>query len=222
MVNCIIFFVLSDQAILDQYFPLLCNCLPDNYQSTLDKLKSVPQLSNDDHQELAIMISSSRDAKLVNEKIITFLIVKLCYIGSSDSLVGLCDVMDNLIDCEELSVCLQQVRNGENKCVHRSHCICLTIAAVTEEASSTAMESSPQGSPFSAIEKLPSVTCTQYVSPIVTSSATVTSMSSLSATGISVSVNNEPVNSAEQEIDLGKMYTTLLKLFSTTAIMTNT
>ena len=97
---------------LDHYFPLLCKCLPDDYQSTLEKLKSLPRLSTNDHQQLGTMISSC-EAQLVNEKIVTFLIVKLCYNGSSDSLVELCDVMDNLVETDQSAGCVQQLRSGK-------------------------------------------------------------------------------------------------------------
>jgi len=107
-----IFFHYTDWIILDEHFSLLCNCLPDDYQSTLIKLKSLPQLSNDDHQQLDSMISSSH--QLVNEKIVTFLIVKLCYNGSTNGLVELCDVMDNLMVSKQLASCVQQVRCGKN------------------------------------------------------------------------------------------------------------
>ena len=107
--------IITDWTTLDEddYFSQLCNFLPDDYQSTLVKLKSVPQLSNDDHQQLGTMISSSCEAILVNEKIVTFLIVKLCYNGSSGSLVGLCDVMDNLVESDQSASCVQQVRCGK-------------------------------------------------------------------------------------------------------------
>ena len=75
-------------------------------------MKRLPQLSNDDHQQLGTMISSSCEAQLVNEKIVTFLIVKLCYNGSSDSLVGLCDVMDNLTEPDPPTGCVQQAKLG--------------------------------------------------------------------------------------------------------------
>ena len=107
--------IITDWTTLDEddYFSQLCNFLPDDYQSTLVKLKSVPQLSNDDHQQLGTMISSSCEAILVNEKIVTFLIVKLCYNGSSGSLVGLCDVMDNLVESDQSASCIPQVRCGK-------------------------------------------------------------------------------------------------------------
>ena len=69
------------------------------------------------------MISPSCEAQLVNERIVTFLIVKFCYNGSSDSLVGLCDVMDNLIESDQPTDPVQQAISGMcsiiwNQCVH--------------------------------------------------------------------------------------------------------
>ena len=95
-----------DWMILDEHF---CNCLPDDYQSTLVKLKKLPQLSNDDHQQLRTMISSSCEAQLVNEKIVTFLVVKLCFNGSSDSLVGL---REDLVVSDKSASAIQQGRYG--------------------------------------------------------------------------------------------------------------
>ena len=106
----LIFF--TDWTILDEIFHLLYNCLPDDYLSALVKLKSVPQLSNDDHQQLGTMISSSCEAQLVNEKIVTFLIVKLCYNGSGGSLDGLFDVMDNLCQSDPSAGCVEEFKNG--------------------------------------------------------------------------------------------------------------
>ena len=106
----------TDWTILDEHFSILCNCLPDDYQSTLVKLKSFSQLSSDDHQQLGAVISSSCEAKLVNEKIVTFLILRLCY-------NGLRDVMDNLIECDHdqspAAGCVQQ------------HGKCSTVSKVT-------------------------------------------------------------------------------------------
>jgi len=58
------------------------------------------------------MISSSCEAQLVNEKIITFLVVKLCFNGGGDSLEGLCDVMDNLIESDQSAGYVQQSMNN--------------------------------------------------------------------------------------------------------------
>jgi len=102
----------AELAILGELFPLFCNCLPNDYQSTLVKLKSVPQLSNDDHQQLGTMISSSCEAQLVNEKIITFVIVKLCFNGGGGSLEELYDVMASFIESNEPAGCIQ-FRSGK-------------------------------------------------------------------------------------------------------------
>jgi len=97
---------------VDDNFSLLCNCLPDNYQSTLVKLKSLPLISNEDHQQLDTIVSSS-PAQQANEKIVTFLLVKLCYNGSSGSLAKFCDVMDNLVESDELADCVREVLCGK-------------------------------------------------------------------------------------------------------------
>jgi len=118
--SIIYYFYYTDWTILDEHFSLLCNCLTDDYQSTLIKLKSLPQLSNDDHQQLDSMVSSSSslyEVQLVNEKIVTFLIVKLCYNGSGSGLVGLCDVLDNLTVSKQSASCVHLVRYGEDLCI---------------------------------------------------------------------------------------------------------
>ena len=55
------------------------------------------------------MISS--DVRKINEKILAYLAVKLCYNGSSTSLERLCDVMDeSLINSTDTPCCVQQIR----------------------------------------------------------------------------------------------------------------
>jgi len=59
---------------------------------------------------------SSNPAQQANEKIITYLIVKLCYngsSGSSDSLAKFCDVMDNLVESGEMADCVREVLCGK-------------------------------------------------------------------------------------------------------------
>ena len=108
----VMLYFFTDWTILDEHFSLLCDCLPNDYQSTLVKLKSLPQLSNDDHRLLGTLISSCQ-TKLVNEKIAAFLIVKLCYNGSSGSLVNLNDVMKNLIDFDQPVVHFEKLSCGK-------------------------------------------------------------------------------------------------------------
>ena len=81
---------------IEDNFQSLCNVLPHNYQLTIDKLKTVPQLLKDGGEQLSKLISlSSSDVRKINEKIITYLIVKLCYNDSDTGLVRLCDSIDS-------------------------------------------------------------------------------------------------------------------------------
>ncbi|XP_065885277.1 uncharacterized protein [Dysidea avara] len=168
----------SEWTILDDYFSLLCNCLPDDYQSTLIKLKSLPHLSNDDHRQLDSMISSSHEVQLVNEKIVTFLIVKLCYNGSSSDLVGLCDVMDNLIVSKQSASCVQQVRYA------------LTQQCFLSSSSSTTNtdNSSP---PRPSGGSVTSVTYTQH--HISTSSSTTNTTPLLSSVTVTTSLTSNSI-----------------------------
>ena len=93
-------------------FSLLCNTLPYNYQLTIDKLRNMVQIINDDGEQLTKLIISCNDVRKINEKIITYLIIKSCYSGSDTSLVRLCDVMDELIDPTGIPTCVQQIRHG--------------------------------------------------------------------------------------------------------------
>ena len=59
---------------------------------------------------------SSIDVRKINEKILTYLIVKLCYNGSdTDSVIlTLCDAMDELVDSiDNTSTCVQQIRHSK-------------------------------------------------------------------------------------------------------------
>ena len=56
---------------------------------------------------------SSSDVRKMNEKILTYLIIKLGYNGNSTSLVRLCDVMNKLsIDSTDRLSHVQQARCG--------------------------------------------------------------------------------------------------------------
>ena len=100
--------------IVEDYFKSLRSVLPHNYQLTIDKLKTIPQLLKDGGEQLSKLISSSLpDVKRINERIITCLIVKLCYNDSNTSLVRLCDVMDESFDSTNTTTGIQQIRCGE-------------------------------------------------------------------------------------------------------------
>ena len=100
--------------IVEDHFKSLCSVLPHNYQLTIDKLKTIPQLLKAGGEQLCKLISaSSPDVRRINERIITYLIVKLCWNDSNNSLVRLCDVMDESIDSTDTTTGIQQIRYGE-------------------------------------------------------------------------------------------------------------
>ena len=75
----------------------------------------MPSLLIDEREQLIKLLSSSSsvDVRRISNKIITYLIVKLCYSDSiSSTLVRLCNVMDELIDPKDSAVCVQQIRYG--------------------------------------------------------------------------------------------------------------
>ena len=103
-----------DWRFLGEHFNSFCNTLPHNYQLTIDKLKTISQLFKDGEQlSKMITTSSSSNVREINEKILTYLIVKLCYNRSSTSLVRLFNAMDELsIDSTNTLTCVQQIRCG--------------------------------------------------------------------------------------------------------------
>ena len=80
--------LILDWRRLEECFKSFCSVLPYNYH---EKLKSMLELLKDGGEQLSKLISSSPAKN--NEKIITYLIVKLCYNDSDTSLVR-CSVMD--------------------------------------------------------------------------------------------------------------------------------
>ena len=86
------------------------------------KLKSLPQLSTEDYQQLGTIISSpSCEVQLVNEKIVTFLVIQLCYNGNGGSLVELCNMMDSLVE-PELAGCVREVLFGKLDTIYTVLC----------------------------------------------------------------------------------------------------
>ena len=79
-------------------------------------------LSKEEEGQLSkLMPSPSLPAGVreINKRIITYLIVKLCYSDTSTSLVRLCDVMDEFIDPIHRPTCVQQIRNGKCTVVNK-------------------------------------------------------------------------------------------------------
>ena len=84
--------LLLDWRTLEEHFKSLYSVQPLNYH---ERLQSIPELLKDGGEQLSKLISSS-PAK-INKKIITYLIVKLCYSDRNASLVR-CNVMDKSVD----------------------------------------------------------------------------------------------------------------------------
>jgi len=72
--------------------------LPDDYQSTIEKLRLLPQfLGTDQQQQLNSLIPTTlTDVKMINEKIITFIVITMSFSSSSGGMQKLCDIMDEL------------------------------------------------------------------------------------------------------------------------------
>ena len=110
-IHCIF---IPEWSIVDTFFSPLCDCLPQDYQSTIEKLKSFPQFVGSEHQhQLRSLIPATlTDIDVINEKILTFLVMNLCYDTNSGGITRLCDVMEQLIEFSESSSCIQEIRCG--------------------------------------------------------------------------------------------------------------
>ena len=92
-----------DWRVVEEHF----NNIPCH--STQGRLK--PGLLKDGGEQLSNLVStSSANIRNINERIITYLIVKLCYNDTDTGLVRLYDVMDESIDRH---TDMQQCRYGE-------------------------------------------------------------------------------------------------------------
>ena len=99
----------SEWGFLEDQFYSLCNTSPYNCQLNTDKLKAIVQLNQDGKAQISKMISSSTDVRETNKKIITYLLVKLCYNGSDTDLARLCDVMKEMNDSTNTATCTQHI-----------------------------------------------------------------------------------------------------------------
>ena len=92
-------------------FPLLCETLPVDHQSTIEKLKNLPEFVGlEQQQQLDSLIPATlMDVKLINKKIITFIVVTLSYNTSSGGMTRFSDIMDELLGS---SSCVPEIRYG--------------------------------------------------------------------------------------------------------------
>ena len=98
--------------VLEDHFYSLCNILPYDSQSTIDKLKSIPQLKEDATEQLSKLILSFTEVRKISAIIVTYLMNTLCYNGSDTDLAKLCDVMEELIDSTNTDKSIQQFKCG--------------------------------------------------------------------------------------------------------------
>lgn len=105
---------ITEWSIVDAFFSPLCDCLPQDYQSTIEKLKSFQQFADVEQQrQLESLIPAAlTDISAINEKILTFLVMNLCYDASSGGITRLCDIMEQLIEFSESTSCVQEIRCG--------------------------------------------------------------------------------------------------------------
>ena len=103
----------SEWGLLEDQFYLLCNTPPYNCQLNTDKLKAIAQLNEDGKAQISKLLSSSTDVREANEKIITYLIIKLCYNGSDTNLARLCDIMKEMNDSTNMATCTQHITCGK-------------------------------------------------------------------------------------------------------------
>ena len=103
----------SEWGFLEDQFYSLCNTPPYNCQLKTDKLKVIAQLNQDGKVQISKLLSSSTDVRETNNKIITYLIVKLCYNGSDTDLAKLCDIMKEMNDSTNMTTCTQHITCGK-------------------------------------------------------------------------------------------------------------
>ena len=106
----------SEWGFLDQFYSL-GHTPPYNCQLNTDKLKAIAQLNQDGKEQISKLISSSMNVREINEKILTYVIVKLCYNGSDADLARLCDVMKEMDDSTNTAICTQHITCGKF-CTH--------------------------------------------------------------------------------------------------------
>ena len=163
-------FLLLDWRALEENFKSLCSLLPHNYH---ERLKSISELLKDGGGQLSKLISSS-PAK-INEKIITYLIVKLCFSDRNDSLVS-CNVIDKSVDLigedstnvsSRLKVAIDSLPK-RSSVVKSSSTECRQRSILLQQSSSVAIVSDTHTTSSSSL--LSTLECVTVSNSVVTSS----------------------------------------------------
>ena len=92
-------------AVLKKNYTKLCQCLPQNYMKTIDKLRlmGVP----DDYLNMFTMLPT---ADRINDAIVGCLMV---VINSDELALQFCDTMDELVDSKSSKTHIERLRNGK-------------------------------------------------------------------------------------------------------------
>ena len=99
------YFSVSVLTILKKNYTRLCQCLPQDYMKTINKIKQLLRLSDD----VLSNLTNLPTADLINEKIIVLLIT---VIQSDIEALQICDLLENLIDSKSSTI-IELLRNGK-------------------------------------------------------------------------------------------------------------
>jgi len=92
--------------VLKRYYTRLCQCLPQDYMKTVDKLRQLfPAELPADYLD---GLNRSLPTEQINERIICYL---MCGMKVDDNVVSLCDIMEHLSDQNTL---IESFRNGKS------------------------------------------------------------------------------------------------------------
>ena len=92
-------------AVVKKNYTRLCQCLPQDYMNTVNKMKQLLRVSDD----VLSNLTNLPTADLINESIIVLLMTG---IKSDIDALKFCDIMENLMDCKS-STDIEILRNGK-------------------------------------------------------------------------------------------------------------
>ena len=98
-------FVITVLGVLKKHCSKLCQCLPEDYMRTLDRIKrraSVPE-------GLIQQLTALPTAKQVNHHIIAAMLRPLT---NEAGVLGFCDIMESVLEDDQSKAFIESVRNG--------------------------------------------------------------------------------------------------------------
>ena len=101
-------------AVLKKHCPKVCQCLPDDYMKSLDRIRRHATVPEGLIQQLALLPSP----KLVNQQIIAAMLRPLT---SDAGVLGFCDILESVLDDEQSRSFVERLRNGILYTLYRCH-----------------------------------------------------------------------------------------------------